>query len=73
LGIRKSIRPVKIERCGVGVVIGVEEGADCVHMVQLMPQHPKTPSSLASFKSRLVLPFYNRLTQIVMEKRPSNA
>jgi len=25
-----------------------------VHMVQLMPQHPTTPSSLASFKSRLV-------------------
>jgi len=27
-----------------------------LHMVQLMPLHPKTPSSLASFKSRLVLP-----------------
>jgi len=26
-------------------------------MVQLMPLHPKTPSSLALFKSRLVLPF----------------
>jgi len=29
----------------------------CVCMVQLMPLHPKTPSSLASFKSRLALPF----------------
>jgi len=26
-------------------------------MVQLTPLHPKIPSSLASFKSRLVLPF----------------
>ena len=32
--------------------------------------HPKTPSSLASFKSRLVLPFWYRLTQVVLEKRP---
>ena len=41
-------------------------------MVQLMQLHPKTPSSLASFKSRLVLPFWYRLTQIVLEKRPLN-
>ena len=36
--------------------------------------HPKTPSSLASFKSRLVLPFWYRLTQVVglLEKRPLN-
>jgi len=33
---------------------------------------PKTPSSLASFKSRLVLPFRYRLTQVVQEKRPLN-
>jgi len=39
-------------------------------MVQLMPLHPKTPSSLASFKSRLVLPFWYRLTEVVLEKRP---
>ena len=31
--------------------------------------YPKTPSSLASFKSRLVLPFWYRLTQVAMEKR----
>jgi len=36
-------------------------------MVQLMPLHPQTPSSLASFESRLVLPF-----QVVVEKRPLN-
>jgi len=42
-------------------------------MVQLMPQHPKTPSYLASFKSRLLLPFWYRLTQVVLEKRPLNS
>jgi len=29
-------------------------------------------STLVSFKSRLVLPFWYRLTQVVLEKRPSN-
>jgi len=37
-------------------------------MVQLMPLHPQTPSSLASFKSRLVLPFWYWLTQVVLEE-----
>jgi len=37
-----------------------------------MPLHPQTPSSLASFKSRLVLPFCYRLTQVVLERRPLN-
>jgi len=41
-------------------------------MVQVMPLHPKTPSPLASFKSRLVLPFWYRLIQVVQEKRPLN-
>ena len=57
---------------GVGVVICLQRGADCLNMVQLMPLHPKTPSSLASFKSRLALPFWYRLTQVVLEKRPLN-
>ena len=39
-------------------------------MVQLMPLHPKTPSSLASFKSGLVLPLWYQLTQAVLEMRP---
>ena len=52
------------------MVICLERGADCLHMVQLMPLHPKTPSSLASSKSRLVLPFWCRLTRVVLEKRP---
>ena len=54
------------------MVICLDRGADCLHMVQLMPLHPKTPSSLASFKSRLVLPFWSQLTQVVLEKRPLN-
>jgi len=54
------------------VVICLERGADCLHMVQLMPLHPKTPSSLAALKVRLVLPFWYRLTQDVLEKRPLN-
>ena len=33
---------------------------------------PKTPSSLGSFKSRLVSPFWYRFTQVVLEKRPLN-
>jgi len=52
----------KIEWWGVGVVMYLEWGADCLHIVQLMPLHPKTPSSLASFQSRLVLPFWYQLT-----------
>jgi len=34
--------------------------------------HRKTSSSLASFKSRLVLPFWYRLTLVGLEKRPLN-
>ena len=41
-------------------------------MVQLMPLHPQTLSPLASFKSRLVFPFWFWLTQVVLEKRPLN-
>jgi len=54
------------------VVICLERGADCLRMVQLMPLDPQTPSSLASFKSRLVLPFCYWLTQVVVENRPLN-
>ena len=34
--------------------------------------HPKPLSSLASFKSRLVLPFWYQVTQVFLEKRPLN-
>jgi len=47
------------------VVICLERGAD-LHMAQL------TPLSLASVKSRLVLPFWYWLTRIVPEKGPLN-
>ena len=54
------------------MVICLERGADGLHMVQLMPLHPKIPSSLALFTSRLVLPLWYWLTQVVLEKRPLN-
>jgi len=54
------------------MVVCLQGGADRLHMVQLMPLHPKTPSSLASFKSTLVLPSWYRLMQVVLEKRPLN-
>ena len=37
-----------------------------------LPLRPKTPSSFASFKSRLVLLFWYRLTRVVLEKRLLN-
>ena len=54
------------------MIVCLKRGADCLHMVQLMPLYPKTPSSLASFKYRLVLPFWYRPTQVALEKRPLN-
>jgi len=72
LSIRKSIQPVKIEWWVVDVVSCLERGADCLHMVQLMPLLPKTLSSFASFKSRLVLPLCYWLTQVIPEKRALN-
>jgi len=53
LGASKSSRSVKIEWWGADVVISLELGAGCLHMVQLMPVHPKIPSTLASFKPSL--------------------
>ena len=50
------------------MVICLKRGADCLHMVQLMPLHPETPSTLASIKSRLVLPFWYQLTQVVLKR-----
>jgi len=51
----------KTEWWGAGVVISLEQGAD-LHMAQLISL------SLASVKSRLVLPFWYWLTQVVLEK-----
>ena len=50
------------------MVICLEQGAD-LHMAQLMPVHSL---SLASVKSRLVLPFWYRLTRVVLDKGPLN-
>ena len=50
--------------------ICLQQGADFLYMVKLMPIHPKTPSPLASLKSRLVVPFWYWLTQVVLEKKP---
>ena len=47
--------------------------SDCLHMVQLMPLHPKATLSLASFKSRLVLPFCYLLTEVFLEKSSSSS
>ena len=53
------------------MVVCLEQGADCLHMIQLMTIHHKTPS-LVLLKSILVLPFWYQLTQAVLEKRPLN-
>ena len=55
----------KTEWWGAGVVICLDRGAD-LHTAQLMPL------SLASVKSRLVLPFWYRLTWVVLDKGPLN-
>jgi len=43
LGVRKSIRPVKVEWWVVGVVICLEWGVDRLHMVQMMPLPSPNP------------------------------
>jgi len=54
-------------------LIRLERGAGCLHiMVQLISLHLEAASSLASYKSRLVLPLSYRLSQVVLEKRPLN-
>jgi len=66
LGGIKGIRPVKTEWRGAGMVICLERGAD-------LPSWCHCHSlSFASVKSRLVLPFWYRLTQVVLDKGPLN-
>jgi len=69
LGGRKGIRPVKTEWWGAGVVICLQRGAD-LHMTQLTQLTHSL--SLASVKSRLVLPLWYRLTWVVPDKGPLN-
>ena len=57
----------KTEWWGAGEVICLKRGAD-LHMAQQMP----LPLTVASVKSRLVLPFWYRLTRVVPDKGPLN-
>ena len=64
--------PVKIERWGVG---GVICGARCrlfAYGSADATAIPKPRHLLPHLNSRLVLPFWYRLTQVVLEKRPLN-
>ena len=77
LGIRKSIRPVKLSDemlMWLRVWREVQIGERCRLFVYgpADATESQTPSSLVSFKSRLVLPFWYWLTQVVPEKRPLN-
>ena len=71
LGIWKSIQPVKKFSDEVLVRLSVWSEVQIVCIWSSWCR-PKTPSSLASFKSRLVLPFWYWLTWVVLEKRPLN-
>jgi len=61
----------KTQWWGAGVVICLERGAD-LHTARLMPLSLTVSESLASVKSRLVLPFWYRLTRVVPDKGPLN-
>jgi len=58
----------KTERWGAGVVICLEQGAD-LHMAQQMPL-PLTVSCFS--KIQVGLPFWYRLTRVVLDKGPLN-
>ena len=49
VGCQEAHPACKTEWWGVDVVICLEQGANCLHIVKLMPLHPKTQSSLALF------------------------
>jgi len=65
---QEGIRHVKTEWWGAGVVVCLKQGAD-LHMAQLMPL-PLTVSCFS--KIQIGLPFWYRLTWIVLEKGPLN-
>jgi len=65
LGASKSIRPVNVDWWGVGVVIRLERGADCLHMVQLMPlPSPKPRHLLPQTGFTFVVPAYLCCTSV---------
>ena len=69
-GCRKSIRTIKngVMRCWCGYL----SGAKCKWFAYGPADATANPSSLASLKSRMILPLWYRLTQVVLEKRPLN-
>ena len=64
LGVMKSIRPVKIEWWGVGVVICLDRGSDCLHMVQLMPLSSQTPLSLPCLLLSLCVSYFGNIHEL---------
>ena len=69
LGGRKGIRPVKKLSCGVLAWLSVWSEMQ----TYIWPSWCQCHSlSLASVKSRLVLPFWYRLTRVVLDKWPLN-
>ena len=57
LGVRKSIRPVKTEWLIVSVVIWLDWGADCLHIVQLMPLPSQNPIIYCTIKIQMCFGF----------------
>jgi len=70
LGVRKSIRPVK--NWGMRCWHGYVSGARCKWFANGPADATATPSSLASLKSWMVLPFWYRLTQAVLDNNNNN-
>ena len=72
LGVRKNIRPVKMsDEVLAWLSVWSEVQIVCIWS-SWCHCHPKIPSSLAWFKSILVSPFWYRITEVVLEKRPLN-
>ena len=66
VGVRKSIQSTKIEWWGVGIVICLEWGADCLADATAIPK----PHHLFPYKNFRIGFFWQWLTQVVLEKRP---
>ena len=72
LGVKKSIRPEKIDWWGAGVVICLERVADCLHTVQLVPMPSQNPIISCLIQIRTGLTSWYSVTQVVLEKWPLN-
>ena len=60
------------KKLSVGVVMCLERGADCLHMVQLTPLPSQNPIISCVIQILTVLPFRYWLNQVVLEKRLLN-